>query len=745
MSWTADRLPISLPPLAGEGLDSWIEAYALRLRTTARELLNFLSLPRARPGQMVIALTDSERDTLADATGVDGDRLTGMTLHLDDGVSVMIRTRTRGLARPPAWRGTTRSRFCPRCLQHEAGRWQLSWRLPWSFACTRHAVLLRDTCPSCEMRPVPRGLLHGPTTRRACRFPLSDLPAHAVPPAGTVLAAQHHIDRILASGDPAQARQILHEIYTLAWKTLAILHAPPGPVPIPVQAVLHELPDTSTRTLRGLQSEDAHAVATGTTIALMAHDPERPMSGDVLEWITRGDRKRFTDTRPACMLHPYRNVGAALRARVLATMDDDLLPHYRLRYATATVHPRLPNLTEPDLRRRSTMLPGMLWPSWSMRLSDSSVANSQPDSTRSALSALLLLPGAPISFTYVHAACLLGLDGGKSAIQSTLAGLKHRRMAVLSTLAQLAFALDSHGSPINYPRRRALFANRADIRIDRDGYCSLCLRQGWRPASATRLRLLDLYLAAILTGSDLTTLAGGKLPSSTVSEGWNTLRFKMPPELRDFLLQQAAASLASNGISDEPILWEPPVSWATGVSWPGPDPDQVDTVLFRQLAARSASIAEVAEATGMSYENIRLYCDLTGVTFVEVVHQATSNTPCPRHGILAAAQLHDLYVNKGMSISVIAQHAQCSRSVVASALRQVGITLRPVGAHQRHFVSREWFEHEYLRCGKSIKQLATETGISRTTLTRNATQWGIPMRHPGTQARLNASGAVGGL
>lgn len=100
MSWTADRLPISLPPLAGEGLDSWIEAYALRLRTTARELLNFLSLPRARPGQMVIALTDSERDTLADATGVDGDRLTGMTLHLDDGVSVMIRTRTRGLARP---------------------------------------------------------------------------------------------------------------------------------------------------------------------------------------------------------------------------------------------------------------------------------------------------------------------------------------------------------------------------------------------------------------------------------------------------------------------------------------------------------------------------------------------------------------------------------------------------------------------------------------------------------------------
>lgn len=245
MSWTADRLPISLPPLAGEGLDSWIEAYALRLRTTARELLNFLSLPRARSGQMVIALTDSERDTLADATGVDGDRLTGMTLHPHDGVSVMIRTRTRGLARPPAWRGTTRSRFCLRCLQHEAGRWQLSWRLPWSFACTRHAVLLRDTCPSCEMRPVPRGLLHGPTTRRACRFPLSDLPAHAVPPAGTVLAAQHHIDRILASGDPAQARQILHEIYTLAWKTLAILHTPPGPVPIPVQAVLHELPDTT--------------------------------------------------------------------------------------------------------------------------------------------------------------------------------------------------------------------------------------------------------------------------------------------------------------------------------------------------------------------------------------------------------------------------------------------------------------------------------------------------------------------
>ena len=417
------------------------------------------------------------------------------------------------------------------------------------------------------MRPVPRGLLHGPTTRRACRFPLSDLPAHAVPPAGTVLAAQHHIDRILASGDPAQARQILHEIYTLAWKTLAILHAPPGPVPIPVQAVLHELPDTSTRTLRGLQSEDAHAVATGTgtTVALMAHDPERPMSGDVLEWITRGDRKRFTDTRPACMLHPYRNVGAALRARVLATMDDDLLPHYRLRYATATAHPRLPNLTEPDLRRRSTMLPGMLWPSWSMRLSDSSAAIC----SRTAPAR----PSARSCFFPVHRSVSpmstppASSDWTAARVPSSRPSpAKHRRMAVLSTLAQLAFALDSHGSPINYPRRRALFANRADIRIDRDGYCSLCLRQGWRPASATRSLLLDLYLAAILTGSDLTTLAGGKLPSSTVSEGRNTLRFKMPPELRDFLLQQAAASLASNGISDEPILWEPPVSWATGVS-----------------------------------------------------------------------------------------------------------------------------------------------------------------------------------
>ena len=45
------------------------------------------------------------------------------------------------------------SRYCPSCLAERDGRWLLSWRLGWTFACTTHGVLLCDTCPACGQAP----------------------------------------------------------------------------------------------------------------------------------------------------------------------------------------------------------------------------------------------------------------------------------------------------------------------------------------------------------------------------------------------------------------------------------------------------------------------------------------------------------------------------------------------------------------------------------------------------------------
>lgn len=45
------------------------------------------------------------------------------------------------------------SHICPRCIEEDKGAWQLAWKLPWSFACVRHKLLLVDTCPGCDRRP----------------------------------------------------------------------------------------------------------------------------------------------------------------------------------------------------------------------------------------------------------------------------------------------------------------------------------------------------------------------------------------------------------------------------------------------------------------------------------------------------------------------------------------------------------------------------------------------------------------
>ena len=139
MSWAPQRLPITLTPVPGEGLDSWIEAYARRLRVCSSDLLNDLGLSGSTLTHMVTILTEPERRTLSTATGIHPDALTLMTLQPFDGIAVTIDPARRTTGHPPAWRRHTGSRFCPACLRDSGGRWQLAWRLPWAFACPIHA------------------------------------------------------------------------------------------------------------------------------------------------------------------------------------------------------------------------------------------------------------------------------------------------------------------------------------------------------------------------------------------------------------------------------------------------------------------------------------------------------------------------------------------------------------------------------------------------------------------------------
>jgi hypothetical protein len=149
---------------------------------------------------------------LAYITGVAPRALHDMTLARYDGVAANL-GRGGGRPRPSAWDGRATSRLCPECLADTGGRWQIAWRLNWTFACVKHGRLLVDKCPQCGglQRHQPHSTLRVPAPKRCARtrqMPpsdewtpcLADLSNAAAPALGDVQAvvqAQRHIDRLL--------------------------------------------------------------------------------------------------------------------------------------------------------------------------------------------------------------------------------------------------------------------------------------------------------------------------------------------------------------------------------------------------------------------------------------------------------------------------------------------------------------------------------------------------------------------
>ena len=128
MRGPARTLPLRVPPVPGEAIDSWLEALARRSQVTVGTLTAALGWPLpASPGGLVAGLPGQVLRRLEHQAGLPAGRL-------DD--AVLDRYLPLG---PVRRRG---SRYCPSCLAERDGRWLLSWRLGWVFACTTHAVLL---------------------------------------------------------------------------------------------------------------------------------------------------------------------------------------------------------------------------------------------------------------------------------------------------------------------------------------------------------------------------------------------------------------------------------------------------------------------------------------------------------------------------------------------------------------------------------------------------------------------------
>jgi hypothetical protein len=758
-AWTADRLPITVAPLPGEALESWIAAYARRLRTTSNGLISHIGLGGTRISQMALRLREHEAAALERATRVDRQVLTRMTLEPHDGLTVAIHPGRRALAAwSPAGRFAAASaRYCPACLREHDGRGPVTWRLPWSFACPLHAVLLHDLCPACH-RP-PRlwntrrlGPQAGACTRNnprtsgrrgGCGTDLTRLLSVALPVGGLVLAAHQHLAALMAGppGGRAAALTALRQIYATAWRVLRGLHAIPGHAPPVVHAVLDEVSAGLPGPASAEVWRDARTAAIGAALACIALDDTHPGHEVLFDWVVRADRTllQYRRTVPGigAIARRWAWSGPDLVSRVLSRLDHDANLHSRLRYSTATPRPRWPDLSAEAITRRAAMMPAMLWPGWTLRLLPRSPNGPSADrgaphsascgSFRRGCASFLLLPGGPPQLNLERAAPLLGnnsADTDRGAVERII---YHGRdlTPLASVLAQLAFALDEHGSPIDYIRRRALFTDLRSVALDLDAYTRLRLQHGWSAGYAPREAVLRWYLLVPVTGEH-PAIPGMKKPFS-----WRCGNFlyDAPRPLRVFLSQQAEANLARHGIT-EPVTWEPPSHWVTWDGWPGTDPDHIPADRLTALLKTGGSAHAVATAIGLTAEHVRLWCEITGNGTPAAAANGIPISP-NRGSILAPARLRELYELQNVPLTEIGAMAGCGTATIRRLLELDGVSQRP--SYRRPSpesgITREWLEREYTVKLRSIETLSRERGVTAPYLMSLAGNWGLPVRH----------------
>ncbi|MFJ6438458.1 TniQ family protein [Streptomyces sp. NPDC091416] len=711
-------LPIRLPPLPGEALDSWLEAIAARLNCPFTDVLSALGLPTRDPVLTASVLPrwttlarQDELAAIAETTGVAEDTLVAMTLQPLDGHAVAIHPEHRRVQPRILW-GRSGSRFCPVCLAETGGRWQLTWRLGWSFACTRHHLLLADRCPAC--RRIPRLRSHprsqtprpgrcsspaatsGPRPPR-CHHPLTDTPVTTITADGTLEATQHLIDTALATPDRsvnwplygpggAPLQIVLRDVKSLG--ALVLNHATPSDLhdvaPPDIQDRLeryraHLRPATSQRTSEP-RHNDAHsylapgdAAATAVAITVATHilrAADIRTAARSLQWLTDRVAATGRPLPPAAVVTLGGAVSPPLEAALRSSREANLMPVARLRHRTAV------NSTRPPANQdaRACMLPAALWPEWTLRLSPLHTSG-RPTARRmdELLSTACLLVG---NTTSIRAATrLTGTTVSAHNVSTLLADLTRRPecVDVLRVLILLADHLDTHGSPIDYARRRALFTPLSRF-IDPALWTRLQRRLRSNPAPDDSHA--QRWIFHTLTGSP-PTLAHPDIAPATSAQRQHYQRFqwRILPAEAELLHQTARALLDQHGI-DEPVHWAPdlPARALRHLVLPGPAPDSVSIAdLHRTAPAGDFSIAQLARTLNTTTAH---------VIYLLSRHPVDWSPPRFRRTQLTATRIRQWrtwYERDRMSLQDIADREGTSLATVRLALLKNDVPLRPPG------------------------------------------------------------------
>ena len=772
-------IPVRLPPLPGEALDSWLEAYADLLHVTVRDIFAFAGVDwdRLNGGQRqgkpwLCQLDEPDLAALSAVTGVPAATLAGMTLGRYQGTGLAEVTAEPGMRRTPRWwRQLAGSRYCPRCLAASGGRWMLAWRIPWAFACTGCQVLLADTCPDCGRR---HQRTHAAQPRQPGRCDLTGLPlppwrpprggtvtctsdpagtpSAALPAGGRVLAAQQHVDALIAAllasrGRPAETaalQQRLDDIHAVARAAASALTGTAAP-PAAATAVLAELgagpgpgaaASALARPAAGPRRQLAPVTAFGVTIAdIMLHTRHDDPDPLIAAWLAGNTASRRSTTSPANVLIHWDRASPALQAALARPLAARLDTFYQLRYRAIAGPARIPDPARAQ--ERAAALPSLMWPGWALRLMPPGDFDFLRYRAALAIMLAIAVTGAE---DYGTAQEFLGLEPFHSSRLATFtARLRQHGILepVTAALCQLARKLDEHGAPIDYTRRRRL-RSLSQAPLDVTAWRRqrhLLARRASLPAAPVQEQLARLRLIELLTGTHPRYLPDPlRLPGR--SQNYDEFVFTMPEQM-SFSLHQQARSLLSKASISEPATWEPPFDWAAGIPWPGPDPDAISTEDLHPLVRARLPVRAIAARLATSADHVRL---------------AAARHPAPRLPAAIPAlspaepeppgtdQLRHL-TSQGYGPRKIARITGCSERAIRQLITSSG--LRQPAPPPDGGIDPRWLREQYQDRQRSLKDIAAETGVPVEALAAAARTAGIRVRH-GIAGRAHPLAALGG-
>jgi len=711
-------LPIRLAPLAGESLDSWLFAYAVRLQTPLSEFAAATGLDDGflRQPARSIAIGENLPDVAvtAAATAIDPVALNRLWSPLAR-YSRAVRGRfagsiLRNLVVPLAW-----SRFCPQCLATDGDRWKVTWRLPWHTTCPTHHGLLVDTCPACGARqrrlPLADAAVEAGSSGR-CTGALPRAPGRRLKLCGHDLTSTP-----TSRGDQVAGALLLQRA---AAPALAA-----GASDAALDAAVHVLADVSVIA--------AHLHSGGSAVVPGLGGPAELASSLARAWTLHGCSDdeglaslvaRDLAGGRGIMPASWRLAGPSLTTRVMRVRDASMRPTDRLRWRSTTT-PRRPR---PDGLGQSTArvrcCPEALWLDWAIRLMPSSGVSSA--SFRVMAAAALRLPGTTTPLgDLVAGTCHDGL--GRKVSQALRAiGDGAQVFATLRTLTELADGLDAHGSPIDYGRRRQLVSS-VELLSARD-WDRICAHAGARTGHSRKLSNARLWLYETLTGGPLHSAPKAIRPHEDGVEVYHRFALRLPSRAIELLDHHGACVLANLNI-DEPLTWSPPRDWVDPDGLPGPEPDGINPDRVNQMLHARVAPTVVATRLGISLDHLSHIVRRHPPEAHPRANASFRNrSPLPED--LTPERLRELVVGQGQGLRVVAREFGVDRKSIAAALEREGIPAGPAGRRPTA-IDAEWLRAQYVDRSRPLPELAREIGTSTSTVAKAAKAYGIALRGPG--------------